>query len=606
MYKKLTLVIVSLIFLLIFNSATYAGLSFDYLLRIPFPGPYYQTNDQWKSVTYDSTSFKIGDKGCTLTTLANILTYFRLFYMPAPGTYDGYDIRYPTNPLYLNDWLKSHDGYDSLGNVKWLAIKDFYYYSSSYYKYIGPWGDCYPLSNKNNCFLVDWTPTVNGLIDNDLLQLRPDIIKISKDDSGSNIHFLIIAGYCLSKSDYIVYDPGKTIYTPEEKCDSADPQVNGKPTLEALYPNSKILRIYRFEVAPETIYHPTVGYLYWHILSPVKYQIINSQGLITGYDPVTGGKIEDIARANYYEESIDSINPEDPPSKPTDVLMIDNPPSDNYIIRLFGIGDGPYTLMMSGKSDNGTDIPDAPLITGTSYPGMIEAYRFQYSSDTGGSSLSTNNQPPVANAGVGQRVLPGETVTLDGSGSYDPDTDPLNYRWEVISRPTVSIAAISNPSAKTANFIPDIPGQYIIQLTVNDYFVNSISTDTITITGLVPIDIALKAFRAPSRMVLGDTKEVTVVVKNLSSIDASFNVTVEDITEGRIVGTATGIEGAGRGGTSVKISYIPTTTGEHILKATATVTNPDSADPNMIDNILTDITFVVISGGGGGGGGTIN
>ena len=467
-------------------------------------------------------------------------------------------------------------------------------------------GDCYPLSNKNNCFLVDWTPTVNGLIDNDLLQLRPDIIKISKDDSGSNIHFLIIAGYCLSKSDYIVYDPGKTIYTPEEKCDSADPQVNGKPTLEALYPNSKILRIYRFEVAPETIYHPTVGYLYWHILSPVKYQIINSQGLITGYDPVTGGKIEDIARANYYEESIDSINPEDPPSKPTDVLMIDNPPSDNYIIRLFGIGDGPYTLMMSGKSDNGTDIPDAPLITGTSYPGMIEAYRFQYSSDTGGSSLSTNNQPPVANAGVGQRILPGETVTLDGSGSYDPDNDPLNYRWEVISRPTESIAAISNPSAKTANFIPDIPGQYIIQLTVNDYFVNSISTDTITTTCLVPIDIALKAFRAPSRMVLGDTKEVTVVVKNLSSIDASFNVTVEDITEGRMVGTATGIEGAGRGGTSVKISYIPTTTGEHILKATATVTNPDSADPNMIDNILTDITFVVISGGGGGGGGTIN
>ena len=106
-------------------------------------------------------------------------------------------------------------------------------------------------------------------------------------------------------------------------------------------------------------------------------------------------------------------------------------------------------------------------------------------------------------------------------------------------------------------------------------------------------------------MVLGDTKEVTVVVKNLSSIDASFNVTVEDITEGRMVGTATGIEGAGRGGTSVKISYIPTTTGEHILKATATVTNPDSADPNMIDNILTDITFVVISGGGGGGGGTV-
>ena len=77
--------------------------------------------------------------------------------------------------------------------------------------------------------------------------------------------------------------------------------------LEGLYPLSKILRIYRFEVTHlENLYHPRVGYLYWYILSPVKYQIINSQGLITGYDPVTGGKIEDIARANYYEESIDS------------------------------------------------------------------------------------------------------------------------------------------------------------------------------------------------------------------------------------------------------------------------------------------------------------
>ena len=51
------------------------------------------------------------------------------------------------------------------------------------------------------------------------------------------------------------------------------------------------------------------------------------------------------------------------------------------------------------------------------------------------------NSAPLAEAGAAQTIIVNETVQLEGSGSNDPDGDPLMYAWEITSKPAGSNAA---------------------------------------------------------------------------------------------------------------------------------------------------------------------
>ncbi len=82
--------------------------------------------------------------------------------------------------------------------------------------------------------------------------------------------------------------------------------------------------------------------------------------------------------------------------------------------------------------------------------------------------LRTGNSPPVADAGTDQAVVAGQIATLDGSGSSDPDGDALGYRWQITSAPGGSLATIADPLAPVITFQADRPGDYVVQLVVND------------------------------------------------------------------------------------------------------------------------------------------
>ena len=110
--------------------------------------------------------------------------------------------------------------------------------------------------------------------------------------------------------------------------------------------------------------------------------------------------------------------------------------------------------------------------------GVILAFALAYHAVDDGQAVTPTNWPPVADAGPDQMVAPGASVTLDGSGSTDPDGDTLTYIWTRTAGPAVTLS--STTAASPTFTTPSTLATLTFRLTVTDSR-GATDTDDVTI-----------------------------------------------------------------------------------------------------------------------------
>jgi hypothetical protein len=133
-------------------------------------------------------------------------------------------------------------------------------------------------------------------------------------------------------------------------------------------------------------------------------------------------------------------------------------------------------FLVSRPVDSATELINEDRAEASMYLDAVGTYEVQlqvtdgefFDSDTATITAEQPNGDPVADAGRDQSVTEGDTVTLDGTGSFDPDGDTLTYSWVLISRPGTSLASLSNATTPTPQFGADEAGTYEFELVVSD------------------------------------------------------------------------------------------------------------------------------------------
>lgn len=163
------------------------------------------------------------------------------------------------------------------------------------------------------------------------------------------------------------------------------------------------------------------------------------------------------------------------------------------------VSDGVYSSVSIAINDIVADLSDSQLdVTGNDLSSALSSFMAseynQTSITESGTSLddsiitytlSAINLAPTSNAGVGQNVSIDEVVSLDGSGSTDPEGATLTYLWEISSAPISSTAALSDATIVNPTFTADLEGIYVISLVVNDGSLDSQEDAVNVLVGLI-------------------------------------------------------------------------------------------------------------------------
>ena len=175
------------------------------------------------------------------------------------------------------------------------------------------------------------------------------------------------------------------------------------------------------------------------------------------------------------------------------------------------------------------------------------------------------NAMPLAQAGTGSTVRIGTMVSIDGSGSFDPDGELVAHRWELVAVPPGSAAMLSSSMTSSSSFVADVVGTYFVTLSVQDD------------AGAFAVDqVAFQAQPLPRTQV---------------TVDAGADTTIAWLARGLITGSASATDG-----------FTPTvmwTMTARPFYSTATLVNATSLMPGFIADAQGTYTLQLTASAGG-------
>ena len=143
---------------------------------------------------------------------------------------------------------------------------------------------------------------------------------------------------------------------------------------------------------------------------------------------------------------------------------------------------------LAGEVVTETEYLFTGLVDGTTYEaGVVSVYDEGYSDMVTLNFTYVANLALVADAGNDQVVRDGVVITLDGSGSYDPDMDPITYAWTAPAGIT-----LDDPTAESPTFTaPEVTDDtnYSFTLVVSDAEDNNSDEVVITVQQDEPMNV---------------------------------------------------------------------------------------------------------------------
>jgi hypothetical protein len=149
-------------------------------------------------------------------------------------------------------------------------------------------------------------------------------------------------------------------------------------------------------------------------------------------------------------------------------------------------------------------------------------------------TLSSLNMAPTADA-TATPMLPllGQLVTLDGSGSSDPDGDAISYQWAVTSKPVGSAASLTNATSAIASITPDVSGTYEMTLTVSDFLESGVPLTVSFVASTAEEFAQVEIINVSTVVVALEPAEITTA-GNQNAFGNFLTNTMEQIQKGKV------------------------------------------------------------------------